>query len=143
MEIHSYKDLTVWKKSIELVMSVYGLTKKFPSSETYGLTSQMRRSAVSIPSNIAEGRRRGTRKDYLQFLRIAYGSGSELETQLLIAGKLSFGEKTDYTNTERLLDEIMRMLNVMVGKLQLLPLPDSKAKKLISYKLQANQQAIL
>lgn len=138
MEIHSYKDLTVWKRSIELVMCVYGLTKKFPSSEIYGLVSQMRRSAISIPSNIAEGRRRGTRKDYLQFLRIAYGSGAELETQLLIAGKLSFGEKTDYTNAEKLLDEIMRMLNIMVGKLQLLPILDSKAKKLTSYKLQAN-----
>jgi len=119
-------------------MCVYGLTKKFPSSEIYGLVSQMRRSAISIPSNIAEGRRRGTRKDYLQFLRIAYGSGAELETQLLIAGKLSFGEKTDYTNAEKLLDEIMRMLNIMVGKLQLLPILDSKAKKLTSYKLQAN-----
>lgn len=88
--------------------------------------------------SIAEGRRRGTRKDYLQFLRIAYGSGAELETQLLIASKLSFGDKTDYTNVDKLLDEIMRMLNIMVGKLQLPIISDVKAKKLTSYKLQAN-----
>lgn len=116
--INSYRDLTVWQKSVDLVMSIYGLTEKFPAAEMYGLTSQMRRSAVSIPSNIAEGRRRGSRKDYLQFLRIAYGSGAELETQLTIAEKLSFGDKTDYNKIVDLLDEVMRMLNTMTGKLQ-------------------------
>ena len=80
--IHSYKNLLVWQRSMDLVVAIYGLTKKFPKEEIYGLTSQMRRASVSIPSNIAEGRFRGTRKDYLQFLRIAYSSGAELETQM-------------------------------------------------------------
>ena len=86
--INSYRELIVWQKSIELVVAVYNLTAKFPKEEAYGLTSQMRRSAVSIPSNIAEGRSRGTKKDFTQFLRISYGSGAELETQIIIAKKL-------------------------------------------------------
>jgi len=74
MEILSYKDLTVWQKSIELVTNIYKITEKFPQNETYGLTSQMKRAAVSIASNIAEGKARGTRKDYRHFLIMAYGS---------------------------------------------------------------------
>ena len=115
--INSYKDLIVWQRSIELVTSIYKLTERFPATEIYGLTSQMRRSSVSIPSNIAEGRRRGTRKDYLQFLRVAYGSGSELETQLLIAQKLSFGDNLAYNRVGGLLEEVMKMLNVMIKKI--------------------------
>jgi len=115
--INSYKNLIVWQRSIELVINIYKLTEKFPVTEIYGLTSQMRRSSVSIPSNIAEGRRRGTRKDYLQFLRVAYGSGSELETQLLIAQKLSFGDNLAYNRAGGLLNEVMKMLNVMIKKI--------------------------
>ncbi|MFH1170340.1 MAG: four helix bundle protein [Candidatus Vogelbacteria bacterium] len=117
MVINSYQNLTVWQRGIELVIKLYKLTEKFPSTEIYGLTSQMRRSAVSIPSNIAEGRRRGTKKDYLQFLRIAFGSGAELETQLLIAQKLSFGDKMAYNEVSGLLEEVMKMLNVMIRKM--------------------------
>lgn len=80
--INSYKDLIVWQKSMELVKSIYEMTANFPKEEIYGLISQMKRSSISIPSNIAEGKRRGTRKDYRQFLVIAYGSGAELETQI-------------------------------------------------------------
>ena len=90
MVIHSHKDLTVWKRSMELVLAVYVLTENFPRTEIYGLTSQMRRCAVSIPSNIAEGRSRGTRKDYLQFLRVSLGSAAELETQIEISKQLPF-----------------------------------------------------
>lgn len=115
--IHSHKDLVVWQKSMDLVVLVYRFTDQFPKSEIYGLVSQMRRSAVSIPSNIAEGRKRGTRKDFRQFLLIAYGSGGELETQMEIAKRLSFGEEKDRKVTEQLLNEVMRMLNVMTSKL--------------------------
>ena len=115
--INSYKSLIVWQKSIELVVEIYKITDFLPKSEIYGLTSQMRRSAVSIPSNIAEGRRRGSRKDYRQFLIIAYGSGAELETQIEIVKKLPFGKELDFAQVDHLLDEIMRMLNKMVNGL--------------------------
>ena len=116
--IHSYKDLKVWQKSIDLVVEIYNLTEKFPREEIYGLTSQIRRAAVSIPSNIAEGRHRGTRADYLHFLRMSYGSGGELETQLEISKKLLKTKNLTYNRVDILLDEVMRMLNVMINKLQ-------------------------
>ena len=117
MTIHSYKELIVWQKAMDLVVSIYRLTGGFPKDELYSLTNQMRRAAVSIPSNIAEGRCRSTRKDFLQFLRIANGSGSELETQLEIAKRLSFGDKSEYNKIEQQLSEVMRMLNSMITKL--------------------------
>ena len=86
--INSYKGLIVWQRSIELVVAIYELTEKYPREEIYGLTNQSRRAVVSISSNIAEGRCRGTKKDCTQFLRIAFGSGAELGTQLEIAKKL-------------------------------------------------------
>ena len=85
-----HKDLEVWKKSMDLVESIYTLTQRFPEAEKFGLTSQMRRSAVSIPSNIAEGAARKGDKEFLHFLYIALGSLSELETQYLIATRLEF-----------------------------------------------------
>ena len=85
-----HKDLEVWKKSMDLVESIYTLTQRFPEAEKFGLTSQMRRSAVSIPSNIAEGAARKGDKEFLHFLPIALGSLSELETQYLIATRLEF-----------------------------------------------------
>lgn len=115
--IQSYKDLIVWQKAMNLVAEAYKLTAQFPGSEIYGLTSQMRRCAVSIPSNIAEGRRRGSRKDYRQFLMVAYGSGAELETQIEIVKRLPFGKNLNYNKIDGLLNEIMRMLNRMTGKL--------------------------
>ena len=109
-----YRELTVWQKAIELVVLVYRYTGQFPAAEQYGLTSQMRRAAVSIPSNIAEGsRRRG--KDTRQFLLIAFGSGSELETQFEVSKQLEYGDKQLRVQAESLLDEVMRMLNKMVN----------------------------
>lgn len=111
---NGYKDLIVWQKSIELVVFVYALTGDFPKEETYGLSSQMKRAGVSIPSNIAEGSRRGTAKDFKQFLSIAYGSASELETQLEIAKRLGFGKETKRIQLAASLEEVLRMLNGML-----------------------------
>jgi len=116
-KINSYKDLIVWQKSMDLVVAVYRLTDNYPSSELYGLVSQMRRCAVSIPSNIAEGRRRNTRKDFKHFLITAYSSGAELETQVTISKRINFHEELDFDRTDSLLDEVMRMLNSMINKM--------------------------
>lgn len=118
MNIQSYKDLIVWQKSMELVVVIYDLTSKFPSSELYGLTSQMKRASISIPSNIAEGRRRSSRKDFRHFLLNAFGSGAELETQIEIAKRLPFGKNLNFSESEALLNEVMRMLNKMASSLQ-------------------------
>ena len=109
--IKSYKELTVWQKSIELVIEIYRLTKNFPKEEIYGLTSQIRRASVSIPSNIAEGFSRKHTKEYSQFIRIAFGSGAELETQLIISKKLKYCKENEYKKIDSLLIEIMKMLN--------------------------------
>jgi len=116
--IHSYKELIVWQKSMDLVVAIYDLTEKYPQSELYGLTSQMRRSAVSIPSNIAEGRKRGTRKEFHNFIVIAYGSGAELKTQIEITKRIPFGKKLDFSKVDALLNEVMRMLNTMTSSLK-------------------------
>jgi len=116
-EIRSFKDLIVWQKSMDLSIEIYRLTKKFPQAEQFGLVSQMRRCVVSIPSNIAEGKRRSTRKDFLQFLRIADGSASELETQLILASKLFSLQDTH--KSYQLLEEVQRMLGGMLKRLSL------------------------
>jgi four helix bundle protein len=116
--IHSYKDLIVWQKSMDLVVEIYKITELFPKSEQYGLTSQMRRSSVSIPSNIAEGRKRGSRKDYRQFLIVAYGSGAELETQIEVAKRLKFVDDDKLRKADNLLSEVMKMLNKMISNLK-------------------------
>jgi four helix bundle protein len=95
MAVRDYTELVVWQKAIDLVESVYRLTGRFPKEEIYGLTAQMRRSAVSIPSNIAEGQGRRTTRDFLNFLSIAYGSLHELETQAVIANRLQYLSETD------------------------------------------------
>ncbi len=117
-KIKTYKDLIVWQKSTSLAVEIYKLTEKLPREEIYGLTSQMRRAAISIPSNIAEGRRRNGRNEYRQFMGIAYGSGAELETQIEILKKLPFGNKLSYNIVDGLLSEVMRMLNVMLSNLR-------------------------
>jgi len=116
-EIKSYKDLIVWQKSMELVEEIYKITKYFPKEELYGLTNQIRRSAVSIPSNISEGRGRGTRKDFVQFLRIALGSANELQTQIEITRRLNYIQNCE--KIALLLIEIIKMLNVIISKLNL------------------------
>lgn len=118
MQIHKYEDLIVWQKSMDMVEAVYILTKEFPKDEVYGLSSQMRRAVVSIPSNIAEGSRRNTDKDFCHFLNMAFGSGAELETQLKISKRLGYSNSKKYEYTESLLDEIMKMLNSLIVKLR-------------------------
>ncbi len=118
VRITNYKDLVVWQKSVSLATMVYEITKTFPTTERFGLVAQMRRSAVSVASNVAEGRSRGSRKDFVQFLRIAHGSLSELETQLIIAKQVSLEGKVDYTDIEKQIVEISKMLSSMISKLR-------------------------
>lgn len=114
MRVHNYEKLQVWQKSMDFVVEIYRLTNRFPKSETYGLTSQMRRAAVSIPSNIAEGSRRSTKKDFSHFLIQAMSSGAELETQIAICKRLAYGKPDHYVHLSQLLGEIMRMLNKLI-----------------------------
>ena len=115
--IHSYKELIVWQRGMELVVAIYKITELFPREELYGLTSQVRRAAVSIPSNIAEGRFRGTRTDYIQFLRVAHASGAEVGIQIEIAKRLPKTSNLNYGTIEALLEEVMKMLDVMIRKM--------------------------
>lgn len=108
----THKDLDVWKNSMDLVTLIYQQTKSFPKDETYGLTNQLRRCAVSIPSNIAEGAARNHKKEYIQFLYIALGSASEVETQLLIAKNLNY---CDEEQTSILLNSNDRIRKMLVG----------------------------
>ena len=114
-KIGSHKDLNVWKRSIDFVMNLYSITKSFPKEEIYCLTSQIRRSGVSIPSNIAEGAARKGKKEFSQFLYISLGSLSELETQLIIADKLKYF--TFKENLKQELIEIRRMLQGLIKKI--------------------------
>ena len=113
----SFKELKVWNKSIKLCVGAYKATESFPKSEIYGLVGQIRRSAVAIPSNIAEGQKRAHKKEYIQFLRVAYGAGAELETQLLIAQKVGYLRQKDYDELSGTLEEIMKMLNRLISVL--------------------------
>jgi four helix bundle protein len=112
----TFRDLIVWQKSIALSKRVYTRTAKMPDSERFGLTNQMRRSAVSIPSNIAEGNARNTRVDYLRFLTMARGSLAELETQIIIAQELKFLPSDPELCAH--MEEISRMLQALITKLQ-------------------------
>lgn len=114
--IQNYKTLTVWQKAVDLVVAVYELTEQFPNTEKFALTSQMQRAAVSIPSNIAEGKLRGTVPEFMRFLSIAFGSGGELETQIEIVKRLKHTSTFDYSKVDSLLLEVMKMLNVMLSK---------------------------
>lgn len=106
----SYKELTVWQKSFELAKEVHKLTQKFPLSELYGITNQLRRASVSIPSNIAEGFSRKATKEYIQFLSIAFASTSEVETQLLLAKDLKLAFAEQFEKSEGRMLEVRRML---------------------------------
>jgi len=118
MSIESYENLIVWQKSMDLVVLIYKLTSDFPKDEIYGIISQMRRASVSVPSNIAEGSRRSSKKDFRNFLLNAYGSGAELETQLKISKRLQLGKKENYQKAEEVLNEVMRMLNKLTSELK-------------------------
>ena len=110
--MNDYRDLIVWQKSMDLTVLVYELTKDFPSDEKYGIVSQMRRASVSVPSNIAEGsRRRG--RDQRHLYLIAFGSASELETQIEVSKRLSLGKAEVLVTVESLCLEVLKMLNKM------------------------------
>lgn len=117
MYIKSYKELQVWQRSIELVKEIYLRTNELPSIENYGLISQMRRSAISISSNIAEGYKRGNLGDYIRFLNIADASAAELETQVIIAKDIY--NNVNFFKSESLLDETQKMLITIIKKLNL------------------------
>lgn len=117
MALNSYKQLIVWQKAFTLSVKIFRITAQFPKSELYGLVSQMRRCSVSIPSNIAEGYTRGHRQEYIQFLRTAFASGAELETQLLLAKEVSFIGQGNFNCLNDLLTEVMKMLNKLINTL--------------------------
>ena len=112
----SHKDLMVWKKSIELVSQIYGCSREWPKEELYGLTNQVRRAAISVPSNIAEGAARGTGKDFARFLYIALGSLAEIETQIIIADRLGFPAAS--AKIEQDVSAIRGMLTGLIKSLQ-------------------------
>ena len=111
MSFKNYRDLEVWQKAMDLVVKCYQMTKKFPKSEIYGLTSQLQRAAVSVPANIAEGRERQYTKEFLQHLSIAYGSLAELETHLQIAERLNYIDPNQLKQLLEKTAEVGRMLN--------------------------------
>ena len=115
----SYKDLLVWQKGITLVKKIYQLTQTFPEQEKYGLVSQMRRAAVSIPSNIAEGQARHTRKEFIQFLSHSEGSVAELETQVILGVELGYCVLTDTEEITRLTTELSKMLDSLRRRLEM------------------------
>ena len=117
-KIESFKDLFVWQKGIELVDDIYKITNRFPKEELYCLTSQIRRSAISIPTNIAEGWGRGTTKNYIQFLEISRGSLFELNTLIIISYNLKYINKDICVEIENQLNETGRMLNALITKLE-------------------------
>lgn len=116
-KIKTHKDLDVWKESMSLVEEVYKLTESFPKNEIFGLTSQMRRAATSIPSNIAEGAARNSDKEFIQFLHVSLGSLAELETQLLLSRKLGFlkNEQLD-GRVERIRKMLLGLVKYLKGK---------------------------
>ena len=112
----THKDLNVWQNSIDFVTKIYSISKDFPKEESFGLQSQIRRAAISIPSNISEGASRNSKKEFIQFLYIALGSASEMETQLIIANKI--GYITDVDPLLKEVDSIKKMLNGLISFLK-------------------------
>jgi four helix bundle protein len=107
--MNKYKELKIWQKSVDLAIHIYEITKSFPKEEMYGLTSQLRRSAISISSNIAEGAGRNSKKDFNNFQGISYGSSCELETQMTIAEKVKLIDQLALTLIQQRIDEIQKM----------------------------------
>ena len=116
--IRSHRDLIVWQKAMDLVVSVYRETEAFPKTEIYGLTSQVRRAAVSVPANIAEGQGRRLAGEYIQFLAHARGSLLEVDTHLEIASRLGFVSPTTYSNLTDQLQEVRKLLNGLLRSLE-------------------------
>ncbi|MBR4904441.1 MAG: four helix bundle protein [Selenomonadaceae bacterium] len=118
MHLQSYKEFTVWQKAMELATEVYHLTRLLPKFETYGIGDQMRRAAVSIPSNIAEGQGRNSVREFIHFLAIARGSQNELETQLLLCVKLDYFKQEEVSTALNLCVEVSKMLNTLIKKIR-------------------------
>ena len=116
--VRNYRELIVWQKAMDLVELVYQATKQFPKEELYGLTSQVRRSAVSIPSNIAEGQARKSTAEFLNFLSIANGSRAEMETQILLAQRLKYVTNETAQLILNLSEEVNRLLNGLMNSLK-------------------------
>jgi len=117
-QIKSCKDLIVYQKAYELALKIYKATEIFPKTEQYGLVQQMRRASISVPSNIAEGYRRKNRKEYIQFLNIAYGSVGELDTQVSLANDLGMLEKNDFVFLQSLCEEVSKLLFKIIKSLK-------------------------
>ena len=117
MRVKNYKDLLAYQKSYKVALLAYKVTSSFPASEMYGLVSQMRRAAISVPSNISEGYRRGSQKEYLQFLKIALGSNAEIETQLSLSRDLGFIDGNKFKEVYELNEEVGRLLSSYISKL--------------------------
>jgi len=113
-----YKELSIWQKSYQLCLEIYRITKEFPKEERYGLTSQIRRASVSIPSNIAEGYGRKTTPEYLRALYVAYGSNCELETQILLSGDLGYINEEDMKKLQKAIGDVERMLKALIRALE-------------------------
>ena len=117
MKTSDYKELQVWHKAIDLVVEIYNLTKLLPKEETYAISDQIRKAAVSIPSNIAEGQSRNSAKEFIQFLSIARGSLAELETQLLICIKVNMLSEDNITEAQNITTEVGKMIKGLMNKL--------------------------
>lgn len=111
-----YKKLIVWNRSVDFCTAIYKTTSTFPESEKFGLVDQLRRAAISIPSNIAEGSKRSGDKEFCHFLRISHGSGAEIETQLIIGNNLGYVSEKETNLLLNELDQIMKMLGVLIKK---------------------------
>lgn len=118
MSVRSYRDLIAWQKAMDLAEALYRLSAGLPKSEAYGLGSQLRRAALSVPSNIAEGQGRGATKEYIRFLRIARGSVQEVETQLLLAGRLSLVADPTVRQHLAACDEVCRLISGLMRSLE-------------------------
>ena len=113
-KLNSFKDLTVWQKSIDFAGIIYKITEQFPNSELYGITNQMRRAVISISSNIAEGFKRSHNKEKVQFYNVAFGSTAELESQTEVAYKLGFLREDDYRKLISSITEVSKMINGLI-----------------------------
>lgn len=118
MKSSDFRKLHVWQKAMQLTTEIYSLVKFLPREETYALSNQMRRAAVSIPSNIAEGQGRNSKKEFIQFIAVARGSLWELSTQLELCGRLNYLSPNQRANAEDLICEIGKMLNALTGSIQ-------------------------
>jgi four helix bundle protein len=118
MAVKDYRELIAWQKAMDLVEQIYSSTKSFPREELYGLTSQIRRASVSIPSNIAEGQARRTTKDFLHFLAVSYGSLKEVETQILIAERLGYIQQTSILKLLDLTKEVAQLISGLTNSLE-------------------------